>query len=153
MKKFILIFALAFALLGCGGGADAGSFGGTVPQSFFNMNLTGDTSINGIILVSHVKPVVASGFGAGASIANASGTAAFEIIIPTGGTNSIGTVTMPPAPHSWLCSVVNPLFTAGTLIEETSTSTNYVTFGVFTISTGAFTTFASMTIHVTCMGY
>jgi len=62
--------------------------------------------INGNLIISSTAPTIASGFGTSPSIV-AANTAAFRIVVGSGGTDSLGTITFPAASTGWVCSVQN----------------------------------------------
>jgi len=117
VKKIIALF-LSIALVACGGGdvyasgvSSASNYnpsavaitGGTITTS--TINATTSQSLNGKRIMSATAPTIANGFGTGPSITNANGTAAFNLTIGTGGTDSNGIINFPPgAVNGWNCT-------------------------------------------------
>jgi len=90
--------------------------GGTISAS--TINAATSQSLNGNLIMSATAPTILTGFGTGASISQANGTAAFTINVGTGGTASSGTLIMPAAPTGWVCFFVGE-YPGGQINEET----------------------------------
>jgi len=90
--------------------------GGTITAS--TINATTSQSLNGNLIMSATAPTILNGFGTGASISQANGTAAFTINVGTGGTSATGTIIMPAAPTGWVCFFVGE-YPGGQINEET----------------------------------
>jgi hypothetical protein len=86
---------------------DSTPVGATTPSTgaFTTAAATTSYSLNGKLLISVTSPtVLAAGCGgSAAAIANPNGTAAFQVNVGTSNTG-VCTVTMPAAPHGWMCS-------------------------------------------------
>ena len=112
----------------------------------------GGLSLNNNLLFSATAPTISSGFGTGASISQANGTAAFTINVGTGGTASAGNLTMPAAPTGWVCFFIG-VYPGGQINEETrenpagtSTPTTIVPVLNELVSTGATSPWPSGTV-------
>ena len=82
-------------------GSSVGGYGG----QFDRLNTIHHYDLNGIILFSATAPTISSGFGTGPSITATNGTAAFNLTIGTGGTDSSGIINFPTgAFNGWNCT-------------------------------------------------
>ena len=109
-------------------------------------------SLNKKLLFSSTAPTISAGFGPGASVIVANGTAAFEINVGTGG-DTVGSITMPAAPHYWVCNALANSANALTQSMYMSglTSTN-VTINNFTTASGILVAWSSGDyINVRCI--
>lgn len=83
----------------------------TAPAEFSGRRMLGNQTfsdasvieLDGRTLATKARPQIASGFGTGAAILKANGTAAFTIDVGDGQTASTGTLAMPPASSGWAC--------------------------------------------------
>jgi hypothetical protein len=161
MKNLFLALMLA-VLAACGGSGDgvisdagAGSFGGAVPQSFFNLNLTGTTSINGVPLISASNPSNLVSCGAFPLLVPYNGTAAFLVKVGTGGTASQCFVTMPTAKTGWMCTATSrgQQANANPKADITSPTAVYITNYLITSASTPTPFLAGEEIQVMCNGY
>lgn len=109
---------------------------------------------NGVKLtIAKATPTIASGFGTGASIVSANGTAAFLINVGTGAIGA-GVITMPAASNGWVCSIGNNFASANAITQVDSSTTTSVTISNYLVSTGVNTAWTSgRVLQVKCMGY
>jgi hypothetical protein len=125
MNKFLSGLVLGImVLLGVGATADwFGNSNGTTPSG-----TTGFPSnyLNARLLQSYIAPTISSGWGTGATIASANGTAAFQL--NTGAAASSGVLAMPAATTGWACNgaIVSGVLT--TQVVETASTTTTVSF-------------------------
>jgi len=112
------------------------------------VNAIGGFYLNSVLLVSAGPPVIASGgctTGSAQSISQSNGSAAFEITLGGATCGSTITLTMPAAPHNWVCDAHNITTPASNVLDMTGVAsttavvlTNYVrTTGVAGNFTGA----------------
>jgi hypothetical protein len=89
------------------------------------------TSFNddaGNLIISSTNPTIASGFGTGPACSPCNNTAAFKVTVGTGGLDSTGVITMPPAAAGWACHVLNLTDTSTAhMLRMTSMSTTSLT--------------------------
>ncbi len=115
-------------------------------------------SLSGKLVVSNTAPSIASGgctTGSAQSVSQNNGSAAFEITLGGATCGSTITLTMPPAPHNWVCDAHNITTPASNVLDMTGAAsttavvlTNYVrTTGVAGNFTGA------ETLAVKCLPY
>lgn len=101
-------------------------------------------------------PSIASGFGTSPSI---SGTAnSFVVTVGTGGSASLGVVTLPAAASAWHCEITNLTATlanrAGVWTVQIATTTTSATIESQTISTGAVVAWAAAdNLYMNCMAF
>ena len=91
----------------------------------------------GNLIISSTAPTIASGFGTSPSIV-ANNTAAFQVIVGSGGTASSGVITMPAAPNGWACSA-NDVTSPPSIneIKPTPVSTTSITLNNTNMTSGA----------------
>ena len=115
---------------------DNSVIGGTTPAAgtFTNLNITTLSSLNGKMIMSSTAPTIASGFGTSPTI-TANSTAAFKIVIGTGGASS-GVITFPAATNGWVVQGWD--ITSGTslFLQQTAYTTTSATIASFGITTG-----------------
>jgi hypothetical protein len=111
-------------------------------------------------LLSHTAPVIASGFGTGATVnaTNVNGTASFLIDVGTGGTATNGVLTMPAAPagtvtHGWACHFEDTTTQSSTVFQtkQIGFSPTTVTVANFDTSGAQAAWAASDFIEATCL--
>lgn len=112
----------------------------------------------GVLAFSATAPTVNSGFGAGATIPNNNGTAAFTINVGTGGAATTGVLTLPAATVGWVCHVTNRTAVAANRADQhtvqTATTTTTATVQNQTVSTGAVLAWtASDILALQCTAY
>lgn len=136
--------------------ASTTTFAGTVSSP----TVTGSSAyrLGAVLTISATDPTIASGFGVGAAVANANGTAAFEVNVGTGGTATSGVLTMPAATTGWICHVENRTGVLANVANQRTiqiaTTTTSVTVENQTISTGAVLAWtASDVLVLSCDGY
>ena len=108
--------------------------------AYFSPPLTGDVinpstfQIGGNLVASSTAPTIASGFGTSPTI-TASNTAAFKIVIGTGGAAS-GVITLPTAANGWIVYAQD--ITSGTslFLQQTGSTTTSATLTSFSLTTG-----------------
>jgi len=105
------------------------------------------------VIISGTAPTIASGFGTNPSI-TANNTAAFYIIIGSGGTANTGVITMPSATAGWVCDAADISNAAAFVTAENTTSATSVTLGNYSRTTGAATAWtAGDVVLVKCTAY
>jgi len=121
-----------------------------VPQSITGNAATATTATQvkgnvydsaGHLIISSTPPAIDIGFGTSPSII-AHNTAAFQVIVGTGGTDSSGVLTMPTAYDGWICSVQTYPVVAGQHTINIGSNQNSVTVENVNIGTGAATPWA-----------
>jgi len=116
-----------------------------VPQSITGNAATATTATQvkgnvydsaGHLIISSTPPTITSGFGTSPSIV-ANNTAAFQVIVGTGGTASSGTIGFPNAPNGWSCSVSNITTSGAVQTIMSSASPNLITLKNINTTTGS----------------
>lgn len=82
------------------------------------------------LLITNTAPTISSGFGVGASIVGANGSASFSINVGSGGVASSGVISLPTATTGWNCfasDITNPTTGGGALTKQTATTINTAT--------------------------
>lgn len=120
-------------------------------------SVTATTSFNlGTKLSTSVtNPYISSGFGYSTSavLANANGTAAFEIPV-SGITSASGVVVLPTANTGWACHTFNEVHTASSVaVVQIASTASSVTFNNYNSSQVSDSFPASSVIHASCFGY
>lgn len=111
--------------------------------------------INNVLTTSSTSPGVSSGFGTGATVYTANGTAAFGIHVGTS-PGSTGTLSMPSgASNGWACDGVDLSQNNPTqfYLRMTATSPSSVTFGMFSSSGTSSNFVAGDYLSIKCTGY
>lgn len=109
------------------------------------------------ILISSVAPVLSSACGTSPAF-TANGTAAFRVVIGTGGTDTTCVVTLPTASTGWACNM-QAITAAGAnradrAIRQTAFTTTTATFQYQVVSTGAATAFTAADVIVgNCLAF
>lgn len=87
-------------------------------------------------LLFNTAPTIASGFGTAPVMDQSNGSASFDVHIGTGGTAASGTLNMPAAVHSWMCSCVDISTQSATVFQckEIGSTTNTVTLANYNTS-------------------
>jgi hypothetical protein len=110
---------------------------GATSDAFFNRNarVVGNLGLSGGVLLVNgtTAPTVVA--GAGASVVNNNGTAAFTINL--GGAAGTGTITLPTATTGWVCYMQDVTNPDSTVIQQTGGSQTTVTFKSYSRTTGA----------------
>lgn len=114
--------------------------------------------LNGSLLFSATAPTVASGgctTGSAQSISQSNGSAAFEITLGGATCGSTITLTMPAAPHNWVCDAHDITNPAGNVLDMTGTaSTTAVVLTNFVRTTGVAGNFTGADkLAVKCLAY
>lgn len=106
----------------------------SVTSSSVNATTLTANSVNMAHLVSsNATPTISSGFGASPGVASWNGTAAFRVIIGTGGTASTGVINLnATAAAAWVCSATD---------TTTNSATVFVTKAIGTATTVALTNY------------
>jgi len=115
-----------------------GTVGATTPSTgaFTTAKVTTLEDGGANLLVSSTAPTITSGFGTSPSIV-ANNTAAFQVIVGTGGTDSSGTIGFPNAPNGWSCSVSNITTSGAVQTIMSSASPNLITLKNINTTTGS----------------
>jgi hypothetical protein len=129
---------------------------GTVQAT--TLNATGGIQNNGGLLVSQTAPTIASGgctTGSAQSVSASNGSAAFEITLGGATCGSTITLTMPAAPHKWVCDAHNITTPASNKPDETAAaSTTSVVLTNFVRTTGVAGNFTGADkLAVKCLAY
>jgi hypothetical protein len=120
------------------------------------------TSLSGVmtynlthLLSNTTAPTILSGFGTTPSITNANGTAAFGVVIGSGGTTNTGTLTMPAAFSGWVCDAqdITTQTASVSSTKETGTTTTSVTFTQFNDTMNVTPWVAGDTLLVKCTAH
>jgi hypothetical protein len=122
------------------------------------LNATGGIQNNGNLLVSQTAPTIASGgctTGSAQSVSASNGSAAFEITLGGATCGSTITLTMPAAPHKWVCDAHNITTPASNKPDETAAaSTTAVVLTNFVRTTGVAGNFTGADkLAVKCLAY
>lgn len=138
----------------------------TIVTGNYSLNTTGPTSVlftgtaNGATFRANQfdkmpKPVIFSGFGVGATTFSQWEPATVQINVGSGGTASVGVVTMPIVPaHGYACSAVSNTGPVTSDTVATATAVNQITLTNFSRTTGLQTAWpAGAIINVTCGEY
>jgi hypothetical protein len=101
--------------------------------SVANTMQCGANTYNAQLLISAAAPTILSGFGAGASVQDANGTAAFTINVGVGGTAKNGVIGLPLSKSGWVCSAVDLVTQSSTVFvtKQTGTTKDSATFANF----------------------
>jgi hypothetical protein len=115
---------------------DNSVIGGTTPAAgtFTNLNFKNILGANGALIYSTTAPTIASGFGTSPTI-TASSTAAFSIVVGTGGASS-GVITLPAAAHGWVLQGWDITQGTALFLQQTAYTTTSATIASFGITTG-----------------
>jgi hypothetical protein len=112
--------------------------------------------LNNKLLWSNVAPTqIASGFGTSPTISSNNGNATFRVTVGSGGTDSTGVVTMPPASTGWNCVVNDMSAPAGkaAFTKVTASSATSITLTAYRDDGAAFAWNAGTTLIVSCNAY
>ena len=115
---------------------DNSVIGGTTPAAgtFTNLNFTNVLNGAGGVIFSTTAPTIASGFGTSPTI-TASSTAAFKIVVGTGGASS-GVITFPAAKNGWVVQGWDITNGSSLFLQQTAFTTTSATIASFGITTG-----------------
>ena len=116
---------------------DNSVIGGTTPAAgtFTNLAFTNILGANGNLIYSTTLPTIKSGFGTGATI-TASSTAAFSVVIGTGGAGT-GVIQLPAAAHGWVLQGWDITQGTALFLQQTAYTTTSATIESFGITTGS----------------
>jgi hypothetical protein len=116
---------------------DNSVIGGTTPASgtFTNLQFNNILGVNGNLLYSTTLPTIKSGFGTGATI-TASSTAAFSVVVGTGGAGT-GVIQLPAAAHGWVLQGWDITQGTALFLQQTAYTTTSATIESFGITTGS----------------
>lgn len=93
-----------------------------------------------------------TGFGTSPAVTFNNGLDSIVLNVGTGGTSTSGTVTLPAAPHGWICIVNDVTTTSATVFmtKQTASTTTSVTIGNFNTSGAAAAWVASDVLNLSC---